>query len=153
MFYFWRVKFQITGDVTVHVYFPAYNMLACVTTQPQVPLPLIFLSYYTFTVLPTLSSSSDTACSNSNASMAFTLFHTLAPTSETISPKTPGTLLLSLPSKANSRHFSSQNTPPKQRCPSPLSVCTVCVCAHTHTHTHSHTLTCTHTPWQNDMWT
>ena len=29
--------------------------LACVTTQSQVPLPLIFLSCYTFTVLPALS--------------------------------------------------------------------------------------------------
>ena len=35
---------------------------ACVTMQSQVPLPLIFLSYWTFTVLPALSgrSSSDT---------------------------------------------------------------------------------------------
>ena len=41
--------------------------------------------------------------------MAFALSHTLASTSGTISPKTSGTLLLSLPSKANSRHFSSQN--------------------------------------------
>ena len=38
--------------------------------------------------------------------MALTLFHTLAPTSGTISPKTSGTLLLSLPSKANSRCYS-----------------------------------------------
>ena len=38
-------------------------------------------------------------------------------------------LLLSLPSKANSRHnFSSQNISVKQHYPSPLSVCTVCVC-------------------------
>ena len=34
---------------------------------------------------------------------------------------------LSLPSKANSRHFSSQNISVKQHCTSPLSVCTVCV--------------------------
>ena len=33
--------------------------------------------------------------------------------------------LFSLPSKANSRHFSSQNISAKQHCP---SVCTVCVC-------------------------
>ena len=39
--------------------------------------------------------------------MAFALSHTLAPTSGAICPKTSGTLLLSLPSKANSRHFSS----------------------------------------------
>ena len=39
-------------------------------------------------------------------------------------PKTSGTLLLSLPSKANSRHFcSSQNISARQHCPSPLSVC------------------------------
>ena len=37
-------------------------------------------------------------------------------------------LCYSLPSKANSRHFSSQNMSFKQHCPSPLSVCTVCVC-------------------------
>ena len=77
-----------------------------VTTQSQVPLPLIFLSYYTFTVLPALSALRQThARSNSNASttkpMAFALFHTLAPASGTIYPKTSGTLLLSLPSKAN----------------------------------------------------
>ena len=47
-----------------------------------------------------------------------------------ISPKTSGTLLvlLSLPSKANSRHFSSQNISVKPHCPSLLSVFTVCVC-------------------------
>ena len=36
--------------------------------------------------------------------------------------------LLSLPSKSNSRHFSSQNISVKPHCPSLLSVCTVCVC-------------------------
>ena len=35
---------------------------------------------------------------------------------------------MSLPSKVNSRYFSSQNISAKQQCPSPLSVCTVCVC-------------------------
>ena len=79
-----------------------------------------------------LYSPSHSLHSNSNAStakpMAFALFHTLAPTSGTISSKTWGTLLLSLPSKANSRHFSSQNISAKQHCPSPLSVCTMCVC-------------------------
>ena len=63
-----------------------------------------------------------THAQNSNAStakpMAFALSHTLAPTSGTISPKTSGTLLLSLPSKANSRHSSSQNISAKQHCPS-----------------------------------
>ena len=75
--------------------------------------------------LPALSALRQThACSNSNAStakpMAFALFHTLASTSGTIFPKTSGTLLLSLPSKANSRHFSSQNISAKQHCLSPL---------------------------------
>ena len=106
---------------------------ACVTTQSQVPLPLIFLSCYTFTVLPTLFALCQThACSKSNVStakpMAFALSHTLAPTSGTISPKTSGTLILSLPSKVNSRHFSSQNISVKPHCPSLPSVCTVCVC-------------------------
>ena len=101
--------------------------------QSQVPLPLIFLSYYTFKVLPTLSALLHThACSKSNVStakpMASALFHTLAPTSGTIAFKTAGTLLLSLPSKANSRHFSSQNISAKQHCLSPLWVCAVCVC-------------------------
>ena len=103
----------------------------------QVPLPLILPSYYTFPVLPTLSALCQThTCSNSNTSaakpMAFALFHTLAPTSGTTSPKTSGTLLLSLPSKANSRHFSCQNISAKQHCQSSLSVCTVCVCACVH---------------------
>ena len=100
--------------------------------QSQVPLPLIFLSCYTFTVLPALSTLRLThACSKSNASttkpMAFAPSHTLAPTFETISPKTSGTLLLSLLSKANSRHFFSQNISVKLHCPSLLSVCTVCL--------------------------
>ena len=38
-------------------------------------------------------------------------------------------LCYSLPSKANSRHFSSLNISIKPHCPSLLSVCTVCVCA------------------------
>ena len=41
---------------------------------------------------------------------AFVFFHTSVPTSGTISPKTLGTLLLSFPSKVNSRHFSKYNT-------------------------------------------
>ena len=49
------------------------------------------------------------ACADSNAStakpMAFELSHTSAFTSGTISPKKSGTLLLSLPSNANSRQF------------------------------------------------
>ena len=37
-------------------------------------------------------------------------------------------LLVSLPSKANSGHFSSQNISAKLHCQSSLSVCTMCVC-------------------------
>ena len=72
------------------------------------------------------------ACANSNAStakpVAFALSHTSAPTSGKIPSKTSGTRLLSLPSKANSRHFSSQNISAKQCCPASIPVCTVCVC-------------------------
>ena len=50
---------------------PIPKLLACVTVQSQVPLPLNFLSYYTYTVLPALSALCQThACSNSNASTA-----------------------------------------------------------------------------------
>ena len=63
-----------------------------------------------------------------HAAMAISLSHISAPTPGTISIKTSGTLLLSLPSKANQRQFSSQNISVKQHCPSPLSVCTMCVC-------------------------
>ena len=75
-----------------------------------------------------LRSSSDLKSNASTAKlMAFALSHTLAPTSGTISPKTSGTLLLSLPSKVISRHFSSQNISVKPHCSSLPSVCTVCV--------------------------
>ena len=92
----------------------------------------LFLSCYTFTVLPTLSTLRQThACSNSskfNAStakpMVFTLSHTLALTCGTTSPKTSGTLL---PSSFKSQKFS-QNISIKPHCPSLLLVCTVCVC-------------------------
>ena len=67
---------------------------------------------------------------------------TSAPTSGTISPKTSGTLLLSLLSKANSRHFSSQNISIKPHCPSLLSVCTVCVCVHACTRAFMHVCVC-----------
>ena len=63
-----------------------------------------------FTVLPALSALRQThACADSNAStakpIAFALSHTSALTFGTISPQTSGTLLLSLPSKANSVQF------------------------------------------------
>ena len=57
----------------------------------------------------------------------FLHFFTLWPPHLEQSPPS-GSLLLSLPSKANSRHFSSQNISAEQHCPSPLSVCTECVC-------------------------
>ena len=64
-----------------------------------------------FTALPILSALPQThTCSNSKAPaaklMAFPLSRTLVPTSDTISPKTSGTLLLSLPSKSNPFLFS-----------------------------------------------
>ena len=101
---------------------------------PPPPLPLTVLTYYNFTFLPANSALHQThARSNSNASTAKTLgfspfLTTSAPTSGTTSHKTPGySLLLSLPSKANSRHFSSQNISVKQHCHSSLSVQFVCV--------------------------
>ena len=72
------------------------------------------------------------SCYASTAKFMLSLSHTLVPTSGSVSPKTSGTLLLSLPSKANSRYFSSQNISVKPHCPSLLSVCTVCVCKHVH---------------------
>ena len=71
-----------------------------------------------------LRSSSDT-CTSTAKHMVFSLS---VHTSEIIFPKISGTLLLSFPSKANSRQFSSPNISVKQHCPSPLSVCTMCVC-------------------------
>ena len=97
--------------------------------------PLIFLSCCTFTVLPPRSalhhSFIDTGMlklqCKTHGFRGLTFSHIL-PTSGTLSPKTSGTLLLlSVPSKANSRHFSSLNNSVKQHCPSPLSVCTVCM--------------------------
>ena len=84
------------------------KLLACVITgfAPS------YLSEVLHLYSPSRSprSSSDTRSSNSNASaaelMAFALSHTSAPTSGTSSPKTSGSLLLSLLSKANSRNFS-----------------------------------------------
>ena len=56
------------------------KLLACVSTQSQVLLPLIFLSYYTFTVLSALSAVHQThACSNSNSSTSKPMsFHFLS---------------------------------------------------------------------------
>ena len=86
----------------------------CVTTQSLVPPHLTCLNYCSCTALPALSALHQTqAYSNSDDStaklMAFALFPILVLTSETTSPETSDTLLLllSLPSKTNSRHFSS----------------------------------------------
>ena len=105
-----------------------------VITLSLVLLPRIFLNYYySCTVLPALSAPHQThACSNSDTQtvklMTFTLSPTSVHTSGTTSPKTSGTLLLSLPSKINSRHFSSLDTSTDP----PLTVCMararVCVC-------------------------
>ena len=73
-----------------------YNAITC-----SAPSYLSELLHF-YSPSRSLRSSSDTRL-KSNAStakpMAFALSHTLAPTSATISPKTSGTLLLSLPSK------------------------------------------------------
>ena len=100
--------------------------------QWQVPPTLIFLSYYTFTVLPTPSALHQThACSTSNASTAKPMVFAF---SYHIWNNLPQDIrLLFLSSKANSRHFSSQNISVKQHCPSPLSVCTLCVCVSSQT--------------------
>ena len=104
---------------------------------PQSELPLIFLSCYTFTVLPALSALRQTHRHAQNPTLQrqnpwLSHFLTLWPPHlEQSSPKTSGTLLLSVPSKANSRHFSSQNISVKPHwSPSLLSVCTVCVCVY-----------------------
>ena len=107
---------------------------ACVTTQSQVPLPLIFLSYCTFTVPPALSALRQThACSNSFASTAKPMAFALCPPHLEQSPPRHQALCYSLFLQKQTqdirRHFSSQNISAKQHCPSPLSVCTVCVCA------------------------
>ena len=68
-------------------------------------------------------------CRTTRLSHFLTLSHTLAPISGTISPKTSGTLLLSLPSKANSRHFFPQSTIQLSNIvfTPPIKMC-VCVC-------------------------
>ena len=73
---------------------------------------LTCLNYCSCSALPALSALHLThAYSNSDAStaklLAFALFPTSALTSGTTSPKMSGTLLLFLPSKTNSRQFSS----------------------------------------------
>ena len=128
--YFWTNKIQNCLHVLQCNYrFRSLVSFWAATPLQSLPLSPLFIRHNASTPKP----------------MAFALFHTLAPTSGTISPKTSGTLLLSLPSKANWRHFSSQNISAKQRCPSPLSVCTVCVlcvCVHVCVHLlHSYTWT------------
>ena len=87
---------------------------------------LIFLNYCSCTALPALSALRQThACSNSDASsstaklMAFALSLISVLISGTTSPRMSDTLILSLPSKSNSRHFSSLSISTEYYCPSP----------------------------------
>ena len=98
--------------VSLHVYSMYAKLPVCVTTQSLVPPPLTFLNYCSCTALLALYALHQThAYSNSDASSAklsaFTLSPILVLTSGTTSPKRSDTLLHSLPSKTNSRHFSS----------------------------------------------
>ena len=82
-----------------------------VTTQSLVPPPLTFLNYCSCTALPALSALHQThKYSNSDASTAKLLAFALSPISVlisgTTSPKISDTLILSLPTTTNSRHFS-----------------------------------------------
>ena len=83
----------------------------CVTTQSLVSPSLTFLNYCSCTALPALSALHQTHTQNSDASTAKLIVFALAPipalTSGATFPKTSDTLLLSLPSKTNSKHFSS----------------------------------------------
>ena len=92
----------------------------CDTTQSLVSSPLTFLNYCNCTALPALSALHHThAYSNSDAStaklMAFALSPVLVLIFGTTSPKKSDTLILSLPSKTNSRHFYSLNISPQYR--------------------------------------
>ena len=108
---------------------------ACVTTQSLVPPPLTFQNYCSCTALHALSALHQThAYSNSDAStaklMAFALSLTSVLTSGTTSPQTSYTLLLSFPSKTDSRYFSSLSISTEQHCPSPQQ-CVWYLCART----------------------
>ena len=123
--------------------------------------PLTFLNYHSCTALPALSALHLThVYSNSDASTAKHMAFALSPisvfTSGTTFPKTSDTLLLSLPSKTNSKHFSSLRISTECYCPSPQQS-VYCLCmrtcarAHTHTHAHAHAHTHTHTHTQSSM--
>lgn len=93
--------------------------------------PLSFFHVYRLSTVSALHQTSKLQLQHLNSAtklMAFTLSQALVPMSGTVSPKTSGTLLLYLPSKTNSKTFSSPNVLIKQHCPSPLSICTMCVC-------------------------
>ena len=97
----------------------------CVTTQSLVPPPLTFLNYCSCTALPALSALHQThTYSNSDASTAKLMAFALSPISVlisgTTSPKISDTLILSFPSKTNSRHFSSLSISAEYYCHSPL---------------------------------
>ena len=96
----------------------------CVTTRSLVPPPLTFLNYCSCTALPDLSALHQThAYSNSDASIAHFMAFALSPISILISgitaSKMSETLILFLPSKTNSRHFSSLGLSAEYHCPSP----------------------------------
>ena len=85
---------------------------ACMCYNSLVPPPLTFLNYCSCTALPGLSALHQThPYSNSDASTAKHMAFTLSPisvlSSGTTSPKMSDTLILSLPSKTNSRLFCS----------------------------------------------
>ena len=94
----------------------------CVTSQPLVPLPLTFLNYCTCTAFPlsplfirhTHTKTPTLQPQNSWLSL-FLLFR-----SSYLEQPPPRfqTLILSLPSKTNSRHFSSLSISTEYHCPS-----------------------------------
>ena len=77
-----------------------------VTTQSLVPPPLTFLNYCSCTALPALSALHQTHNASTAKLMAFALSPISVLISGTTSPKISDTLILSFPSKTNSRHFS-----------------------------------------------
>ena len=108
----------------------------CVTTQSLVCPPLTFLNYCSWTALLILSTLHQIqAYSNSDTSITKLIAFTLSPVSVliswTTSHKMSDTLILSLPSKTKSWHFSPLNISVKYCCPSPQqSVQCLCVCVH-----------------------
>ena len=79
--------------------------------HPPTPSSLPSTQFPNHCLFPLIRSSSDTHMLKlqrfNRKTHGFRTFSHFGPTSGTISPKTSGTLLLSLPSKANSRYLSS----------------------------------------------